>query len=180
MHRNIPFITLEQQPDFPDRDLSDANAEIIGEYYLPNTEAIRLEAERLEESARPLFSMVLGFLALKGTHMTLEDAPDAYKGFTTGFASYEFIQLLVTRAPYDIGKAALRMQALYADDAQSWMTKAISFSERAAAWPDRRPNVYAAVIKQGFATNASLQNIEARSIGAQVAFELQQPLLDRP
>lgn len=172
MQRTPTFITLEKQPDFPDRDLTDANAEMIGDYYLPETQSVAIEAERLSEHQRALFQSLIGVLALRESEVQIEDEPQAYRAFTLGFASYEFIQLLVTESAYDTSKAAVRLQSLYTGP------ETISFSERVPLWPDRRPNIYRTVIKQGLDSDEPNEILQARALGAQVAFELQQPILD--
>ena len=172
MHRPVAFITLEKQPDFPDRDLTDANADIIGDYYLPETQAVALEAKRLAEYQRPFFEAIIGVLAMRQASIQIPNEPDSYRGFTLGFASYEFMQLLVTESPYDVAKAATRLQSLYTG------SETISLTERVEIWPDKRPNIYRTIVKQGLDSDEPNELLQARALGAQVAFELQQPILD--
>lgn len=166
------LITLESQPDFPGRDLTDKNAEMIGAYYLPNTPGIELEARRLQQYQRQLFESALIAFALTDMPVKVESSPETYAPFTEGFASYELIQLLVTSSAYNTERSISRLEALYLGVAM------IDMPARIEAWPDIRPNTYRAVLGRGVGKGETIEQLQARALGAQVAFELQRPILD--
>jgi hypothetical protein len=168
----LSLITLEEQPDFPASDLSDMNAEMIGEYYLPHTPGLEQEARRLQLYQRQLFEAALIAFALTNMPVRLESSPDTYIPFTEGFASYELIQLLVTSSAYDVERAVSRFQALYLS------AGIVDLPARIETWPDVRPNIYRTVLSPGIGQGASNAQLHARALGAQIAFELQRPILD--
>jgi len=167
------LIVLEPQPDFPGEDLTDHNAEIIGGYYLQHTPGLRGEAERLYDHQRTLFELAHLSLLLRG--ITIDNAPTEYRSFVQGFACYELIQTLVTSSAYDIDRGALRADLHLIN---SLNAPFIEIAERSVLWPFERPNTFRAIVMAGEALEESEAQLHARTIGAQLAFELQRPLFD--
>jgi hypothetical protein len=168
-----PVIILETQPDFPGEDLTSSNADMMGTYYLRHTEGLDSEAERLFEHQRALFE--LAQLALWMRNISINDAPREYRSFTQGFAAYELVQSLVTGAAYNTGLAVLRADLHLINSNTAPFAE---IAERSILWPFERPNLYQAITVAGEARAETEAQLHARTVGAQLAFELQRPLFD--
>lgn len=167
------LIVLEAQPDFPAEDLSAHNADMLGMYYLRHTIGLETEAERLFDHQRALFEVAQLSLWLR--NIIIDDAPKEYRSFTHGFAAYELVQALVTGAAYNTGLAVMRadLHLINSNNASF-----VEIAERSVFWPFERPNLYQAITISGKAREETETQLQARVIGAQLAFELQRPLFD--
>jgi len=167
------FIVLETQPDFPGEDLSAQNADMLGLHYLRETAGLEGETERLFDHQRALFELAQLALWVRG--VKIDDAPKEYHSFTGGFAAYELVQTLVTGAAYNTDLAVMRADLHLIN---SNTAAFVGIAERNALWPLERPNLYQAITSAGEAREETEHQLEARVIGAQLAFELQRPLFD--
>lgn len=167
------LIVLETQPDFPAQDLSLHNADMLGTYYLRHTAGLEGETERLFEHQRALFEVAQLSLWLR--NIVVDNAPKEYRSFTGGFAAYELVQMLVTGSSYDTELAVMRADLHLIN---SNTAPFIEIAERNALWPYERPNLYQAITDSGKAKEETEAQLQARAIGAQLAFELQRPLFD--
>jgi hypothetical protein len=165
------LIVLEQQPDFPSEDLSEHNADML-RYYLRTEAGLDAEVTRLFVHQRTLFEMARLTLWLR--NIDIDDAPQEYHSFTHGFAAYEMIQSVVTGAPYDISLAAQHVNT----DLINNSMPANEVAKRSALWPFEKPNLYGTITAVGDARGETMAQLHARTIGAQLAFELQRPVSD--
>lgn len=166
------LIRLEQQPDYPVVDLSPNNVEMFGRYWLVNEPGIDAQAKILAAHQRVLFSVAVTALGMKGAK--IEDAPEEYIGFRRGFASVEFMAN-VLRFIRSEGDTMVRNAQIMFSDADFFDANALA--DRRDAWHESHRNTYDAVITAGEALGESITQLQARSIGAQVAVELRNPLL---
>jgi hypothetical protein len=167
------LIVLETQPDFPGQDLSSNNAEILGTYYLRHIIGLEAEAERLFEHQRALFEVAQ--LSLWMRNIVIDNAPKEYRSFTGGFAAYELVQAMVTGLAYDTDLAVMQADLRLINSTNAPF---VEIAERSVLWPFERPNLYQAISASGEARSENEAQLQARVIGAQMAFELQRPLFD--
>jgi hypothetical protein len=167
-----PFIHLEPQSDFPASDLTDDNDDILV-HVLSDEAGVESHAIYLQQYQRALYETA--HMALLYCDYPAENSFDEYQAFTRGFATFETISSLVRPGVYDTSFAALRAQ---------WMLMApgeftdVELAKRTKSWPDERPNTHGAVITIGEKRGESMNQLRSRAIGAQIAFELQRPILD--
>lgn len=107
-------------------------------------------------------------------NIEINDAPQEYQSFTHGFASYELIQTIVTGTAYDTALAAQRAHKHLITNT----VPELDAAERSASWPFERPNLYGAITASGEVRGETMAQLHARTVGAQLAFELQRPLFD--
>jgi hypothetical protein len=167
------FLHIETQSNFPASDLTDANAEVLP-YVLGDKSGINSHAKYLRDYQQPLYSVA--YSALRFSDKPADYSTDEYRAFTRGFATFEAIASVVRPvAIYDTAHAALIAQwnlmqyGSFAD---------VELARRSKNWPDERPNVHDVVIIMGERRGETIKQLHARVIGAQIAFELQRPLLD--
>jgi len=167
------FIILEAQPDFPGEDLSAQNADMLGLHYLRETAGLDAETDRLFDHQRALFELAQLALWVRG--VKIADAPKEYRSFTAGFATYELVQTLVTGAAYNTDLAVMRADLHLVNSNTAPFAE---IAERNALWHLERPNLHQAITSAGEAREETTHQLEARVIGAQLAFELQRPIFD--
>lgn len=167
------FIHLETQHDFPASDLTEVNADILP-YVLDDNSGVESHAVFLQKHQRSLYKTA--YKALLYCDYPAENSFEEYQAFTRGFATFEAISSLVRPiGAYDTTFAALRAQ---------WLLMApgeyidVELGKRTKTWPDERPNTHGTVVAIGEKRGETMNQLRSRAIGAQIAFELQRPILD--
>lgn len=163
---------LEPQPDYPVVDLTLNNTNMFGSYWLINEPGVEAQVKILFKHQRLIFSV--GVIALGMQGVRIEDAPVEYVGFRRGFASVEFMADIL-RFPYNDGDTMIRNAQTMLGDGDFF--DANGLAERSKEWYIKHPNTYEAVLAAGVALGESMPQLQARSVGAQVALELRDPLL---
>lgn len=165
------FIHIEKQSDFPASDLTETNATVLP--HVLEFAGIESQARHLQEYQRPLYEMA--HYALWRSGFANVNSPEEYSSFTQGFATFEAMSMIVQQRLYDGELAVNRTNMMYVLDADF---ADVELAERIGKWPDERPNTYGAVVQTGINSQETVNQIRARTIGAQIAFELQRPILD--
>lgn len=172
MSSKSQIICFEQQPDYPVVDLSPNNVEMFGRYWLVNEPSLEVQASMLAAHQRTIFSVAVAALGMTG--IEIEEAPNEYDGFTRGFASVELMTNMLRYNSRE-GETVIRSAQIMFSDSD--FIDAIGLAERRKSWQERHPNTYEAIITAGEYLGESLPQLQARSIGAQIALELHDPLL---
>lgn len=168
---DLSFLVLEEQPDFPETDLTEHNADLLGTFILPHQAGVETHATFLEHTQQGLYVVALGALQLDGETRDLNKAD--YRSFCRGFASFEYISLLMrTPAAYDVERASNNVFTLYIEPGHF-----VNFEigQRTAPLEASKPNVFRAITDAGEIQNETRSQLKARILGAQVACELQSP-----
>lgn len=161
------FETLQRQPNFPNEDLQDGNVNMV-EYYLEEIQGSQAHAEHLRESLRMVH--ITAHEALRLCGIEVEYSQQEYDTFCKGFASFEYMSLLVN--PRELNGAALIQNTKEllinpGDNAD------VGIAERRENWIKVFPNVYGLVVDAGARQGDSFPQLQSRTIGAQIACELQ-------
>lgn len=168
---------LERQPDFPDCDLTERNASVLP--HVLEKAGVEGYARFLEKHQQSIYSLsvqALEILGIKPVTSIDDFSPEEYRSFTEGFATFEAFQMAVQQKRYDEHRAIQRAHMLYI---VSEPIADLELSQRVGHWLEERPNTEAALIETGDMKGESLEQLRARTLGAQIAFELQRPILDR-
>ena len=168
--------SLERQPDFPDCDLTEKNASVLPHVLeMAGVEGYARFLERHQQALYALSVQALGILGIKPVTSIDSFSPEEYRSFTEGFAIFEAFQMAVQQKRYDENKAIQRAHMLYI---VAEPVADLEFSQRIGHWLAERPNTETALIETGDIKGESLEQLRARTLGAQIAFELQRPMLD--
>lgn len=206
MHEHIPpapkLIWLEEQPDFPAVDLTDANANTL-KYLLADEPGIEAHGKFLEEHQRTLHILAdkaLNIFAL-GERVTRYSEAE-YRPFTHGFATMEAITTTV-RPPsaYDLQTGVRRVMELCIDDTSSderefatllqpdlseetskilatthdRLDSDLVLADIKARWEENFQNTSGVILELGLMRNESLSELRCRLAGACIAHFLQDP-----
>lgn len=167
---------IERQPDFPDCDLTERNASVLP--HVLEKAGIEGYARFLEHHQQSIYTLsvqALEILGIKPVTSIDDFSPEEYRSFTEGFATFEAFQMAVQQKRYDENRAIQRTQLLYV---VSEPIADLELSQRVGHWLVERPNTEAALVETGDMKGESLEQLRARTLGAQIAFELQRPLFD--
>lgn len=170
------FHVIEKQADFPACDLTEQNAAVLP--HVLEKSGVEGYARHLENHQQYLYSLASQALEILGIRpITSIDtySPQEYRSFTEGFATFEAFQMAVQQRQYNAQRAIEHTRAFYLANEE---VADLEFSQRIGYWLEVRPNTEAALIKTGDLKGETLEQLRARTLGAQVAFELQRPLLD--
>lgn len=206
MHERIPtapkLIWLEEQPDFPAVDLTDANANTL-KYLLADEPGIEAHGKFLEEHQHTLHILAdkaLNIFAL-GERVTRYSEAE-YRPFTHGFATMEAITTTV-RPPsaYDLQTGVRRVMELCIDDTSSderefatllqpdlseetskilatthdRLDSDLVLTDIKARWEENFQNTSGVILELGLMRNESLSELRCRLAGACIAHFLQDP-----
>lgn len=167
------FIYLSPQPDFPASDLTDTNAELLP-HLLNDNPGIESQARHLQNYQHALYKTA--YNALRFSDYPADDSLQEYQAFTRGFATFEAISSVIRPAfVYDTSYASFKVQ-LSLIEPGAFVD--VELAKRYKAWPEERPRIYDVVTKVGAKQGETFNQIRSRIIGAQIAFELQRPILD--
>lgn len=159
------IIHLEKQDDFTVCDLTDANTEMFGSYFLIHEPGLAERTSELAPHQRALFDQARSALSLRDVN--IDNAPAEYEAFLRGFASIEFIKFALA-GMYDYATATRNVRILYMEPG---VFVDYDLSERSKTWPQDRPNIYTAVTMAGASMGETMNQLQARAIGAQIAAE---------
>ena len=165
------LIRFETQPDFPVVDLSDSNTEMLATYILPQAGGVEQYARDLHPHHQGLAYLALTY---KGKSEGYTLPPDEAEAFSRGFAAFEYVSMAVHPRVYD-GSLAVH-QAHLTLVTGGYFTD-MELADRSDAWMDARPNVVDLMSRVSLLRAETAGQLSARLIGAQVACELQLPLV---
>jgi hypothetical protein len=161
------FEVLNRQPNFPNEDLSEANMPMI-EHYLQRDAGVESRAEHSKALLRQIH--VTAHEALRHCGVALDYTPEEYAAFCNGFASYEYVSLLVN--PRVISGAVLINNVRYILTDKGDLTD-IELSERFDGWAKSYPNLREVVLDAGIQKGETMQQLQTRLVGLQIATELE-------
>lgn len=170
-----PLAILEPQENFPGRDLTDDNAELL-KLLLEDSPEIEAHARYLENHQRSIHALVQ--TALTHNHYEMVESTEDFQAFTRGFATFEAIIAVVKPNPhfdYDTKPGTHRIQRLFLHPASSDERNLLNQYED---WPNTRPNIYDTVISISEKRERTLKELRARAVGAHLSYELHRPMLD--
>lgn len=201
-HFTPSLVWLEEQPDFPRVDLTDANTEAL-KLLLSNEPGIEAQGRWLEKYQRPIHMLADKALNLFAVdERTTRYNEVEYRAFTHGFASMEAITTTV-RPPtaYDITTGAKRVAELLIDDTSSEerefrtllqpdipesdakilihshdrLDSDVRFADIKSAWEQSHFNTTSVVLELGLKKHESNAQLQSRLAGACLAHFLQTP-----
>lgn len=158
---------IKPQPDFPNEDLANENVAFV-DYFLKERTEARSYAQSLESTMRPLHLTAHYALELVGVNVAY--TPEEYTAFCKGFASFEYMSLLVTRR--HVAEQLFARNALMLLTGEAVIPE-IDMATRRAAWIDLYPNVNDVVLKGSVVDGETMPQLYSRAMGAQIACELQ-------
>lgn len=158
---------IKRQPDFPNEDLANENIALM-EFYLKEMHEATTHARILAESMRPLHLTAHHALQLSG--IEVKYTPEEYEAFCKGFAALEYISIMVN--PRHI------REQLVAKNVHTLLTATdilpeLNMATRRDAWIGMYPNVNEVLVNSSVAQGETMPQLYSRTIGAQVACELQ-------
>ena len=196
------LIWIEEQPDFPAVDLTDANTDSL-KYLLANEPGVEAHGKFLEEHQRALHILAdkaLNIFAVSGRVTRYSEAE--YRPFTHGFATMEAITTTV-RPPsaYDLEVGVRRVRELCIDETSSEerefatllqtdlseetsktlatthdrLDSDLLLADVKARWEERFHNTSSVILELGLLRNESLSELRCRLAGACIAHFLQDP-----
>lgn len=158
---------FQPQPDFPDEDLLESNA-LYMQHLLRHEKSDRVYAHQLGESLRQVHRTGHQALQICGVEMAYSQAE--YAAFCGGFAAHEYTAVVVSQKPYSIEVASSKTRQLLIDQP---ILADLEIAERFKAWQDFHPTTYGLIIEAGEEQGETLQQLQARAMGAAIARELQ-------
>lgn len=206
MHEFIPptpkLIWIEEQPDFPGVDLTDANADTL-KFLLANEPGIETHGKFLEQHQRTLHKLADTALNLFAVDARVTSYSQAeYRPFTHGFATMEAIMTTV-RPPsaYDMQTGVRRMMELCIDEKSSEerefatllqpdlsedsvdtltqthdrLDSDLALVDIKTRWEENFHNTSSVIFELGLMRNESLSELHCRMAGACIAHFLQDP-----
>lgn len=160
------LMVIESQPEFPDEDLSEANAAYLS-HDLTTNQAERAHAASFETNLVPLFR--LGHEALQMNALPSEDSRISYDAFCDGFAASEFAMAFVRPRLYDGIRAVEATHELI----RSGVTASISLADQYRDWLDTHINTFGVIADVSIARGDTIKQTQARAIGACTAMIFQ-------
>lgn len=160
------LIVLENQPSFPDEDLSETNAAYVS-HDLTTNQSERSHGASFETNLVPLFR--LGHEALQMNALPSEDSRVSYDAFCGGFAASEFAMALVRPRLYDGTRAVEATGELL----RSGVTAPITLADQYRDWLDTHANTFGVIADVSIARGDTIKQTQARSIGACTAMIFQ-------
>ena len=185
------FLHLQLQPNFPDEDLSEQNATILK--YMLRESGISTQASSLEKHQYGAFQLAQRVLKITG--VSLRYSQDELQAFSHGFATYEVISDVV-RPPgrFDITRASANAnntllgkdltieivpeegilskdQLVMLETLRSDLVD-LNMAEQFGKWQRQQPEADGVVVALGDHRRESLRQLQARRIGAHIAYEL--------
>lgn len=158
---------IQHQPNFPNEDLDDANVPIVEFFLQENPEAVS-HARYLNESFRPVHKTA--HYALQHAGVKVEYTPAEYDAFCKGFAAFEYISLIVNpryiREQLIIKNTHRLLTAVEA-------LPEIELADSRELWMESYPNINDVLIDTGSREGETMAQLHSRSMGAQIAYELQ-------
>lgn len=158
---------LSTQPNFPNEDLDETNAELIG-YFLRHEHSDASYADFLRSSLRMLH--ITGHQALQIVGIEVDYSEKEYNAFCAGFAALEYTSLLVNPRQYDGTLAVANTKELLIDTGE---LADLEIADRYSAWMTSHPTTHEVITKVGAEHGETMKQLHARGIGAQLACELQ-------
>ncbi len=158
---------LARQPDFPNEDLHKKNIAMV-EYYLQEEHTDRALAKHLQESMRMVH--VVAHQALSIVGVKAEYSQVEYEAFCGGFAAFEYVSLLVNPRMVSGALAIKNTQQLLIEPGE---LADFSMADRHQPWAQAFPNTYGVIVDTGARRGETMNELQLRAIGAQVASELE-------
>lgn len=155
------------QPEFPKEDLHESNAAYV-EYLLRHEQSNRPYADMLRGSLRTMHST--GHQALQLCGITLDYSQAEYEAFCEGFAALEYTTTVIGQHLYDGDLAVTKTKLLFIDEVDM---AEFELADRFTAWQQSHPNTYGVIVNDGEAQGETMKQLQARAIGAEMAWELQ-------
>ena len=164
------LIVLENQPGFPDEDLTTPNAGFVS-YQLTATHAERAHAVSLGENLVPLFR--IGHEALQIRDLPTEDSRVSYEAFRDGFAAAEYAMTIVRQRIYSGDRAVGHTRELLRAGAAAPNRLADDYH----GWLNDFPNTFGVIADVSIDRGDTIKQSQARCIGACVATAFQREAL---
>ena len=111
-----------------------------------------------------------GHQALKILGIDVRYSQDEYNSFCAGFATFEYTARLLGRASFDDQATVQKAKSLLIDNA---FMADVEIAERFSKWRDSHPNLYGVILDTGLSQEDTMQQLQARSMGAEIAWEFQ-------
>lgn len=158
---------IKHQPNFPNEDLNAANVPFM-KYYIEEHPEAKSHARQLGETLRPIH--LNAHYALEHSGVKVKYTPEEYVAFCKGFATLEYMSLFV--------KQRFAREQLVVGNVHRLLTSSEAFPEIELAdnrqsWMEAYPNVNDVLFGAGRRAGEDLPELYSRSMGAQVAWELQ-------
>lgn len=158
---------IKHQPNFPNEDLAAANVPFM-KYYLQEGTEVASQTRQLGETLRPIHLTAHHALQLSG--IEVKYTPNEYDAFCKGFATFEYASLMV--------KHRFARQQLVVGNVHRLFTSSealpeIELADNRQDWMETYPNVNDVLFGAGRGEGEELPELYSRSMGAQVAWELQ-------
>lgn len=197
-------IQLEPQPFFPYTDLTNKNSQALSELLTrSNTmrHGLQAQGEHLEPAQR--YIHMLSDLALKATGVATRYDETELRAFSHGFATFELVNMTLKPTQlYDAQAARSAVSKLFADTRSSDELEfeeliiadregrdplaihrdrplvEIELAERHAKWAKQQPNMYDVMVTVGERRGETIRALQARTMGATIAYQLETGALD--
>lgn len=166
---------FKPQPDFPKEDLHDTNVPYM-EQLLRHEGSDRSYAELLKGSLRQLH--ITGHQALQAADIKVDYSEEEYNAFCAGFAALEYTAGIVGQKLYNGELAVGKVGRLLLNRADARDTElrevfiAQQVRDRFMAWQQTHPNTHGVILGPGIEQGETMEQLQARSIGAELAWEL--------
>lgn len=158
---------FQPQPEFPNEDLLESNV-LYMTHLLRHEKSDQVHAEQLGESLRQVH--VAGHQALQICGIEVAYSQSEYAAFRAGFAAHEYTTMVIRQKPYSLTTAAAKTQSLFIDQPA---LADLEIAERFKAWQDLHPTTYSLIVSAGEEQGETMQQLQARAMGAAIARELE-------
>lgn len=194
---NKHIAKLEQQPEFPQSDLTIENADML-KYVLRSSHGLVAQGEHLQPHQG--YIHLIANYALKLSGIKTRYSEDELAAFSHGFAAFETINMMVHPPHiYDIRLAQKKVRQLLlppeldlfelevaellgtSDDyavQEPLFIPELEIAERQNVWQENLPNAFDVIVDLGEKRRETMKQIHARTAGAHIAYELASEDLD--
>jgi hypothetical protein len=158
---------IRHQPNFPNEDLEDANVSIMEFFLQERTEALS-HARYIKETFRPIHQSA--HYALQQAGVEVDYTPAEYEAFCKGFAAFEYVSLMVN--PRYI-REQLIVKNVHRLLTSIEAIPEIELADGREAWMETYPNMNDVLIDAGTRDGETMAQLHSRTMGAQIACEMQ-------
>ena len=167
------LLVIESQRDFPDEDLSEANALYLSHELVAN-QSEQAHAASFDTHLVPLFR--LGHEALQMSELPSEDSRASYETFCDGFAASEFAMTFVRPTMYDGTRAVQATSELLRGGVAASNILANNYQD----WLSTHANMFGVIADISVAREDTIKQTQSRAMGACAAMLFQRGSLFVP
>lgn len=185
------IVKLEHQPEFPQADLTEDNADML-KHVLGSSSGLVAQGEHLKPYQGYIHLIADYALKLSGAETRYSE--DELDAFSQGFASFETINIMVHPPrlynialarekvrelllppeldPFELEVAELLGTPVDQSLQVGTFVPELELAERQNVWQQKLPNAFDVIVDLGEKRHETMEQIHARTAGAHIAYQL--------